>query len=168
MTMRRWLLVALLLPGVARAASVEDLVRAYPEALSGFDGASLIWRDGTRMPVGPLHPGATEETTEDASILDQLALSYPAGAPLLPPPNDPGRVRNQAFFDRMYGDCHAGEVAPRLVRVVWLPQSWGHAISITSVNGVDRRLEAVSRELDALPAEDKKFLYPIGGSYQCR
>ena len=129
------------------------------EALSGFDGVNLGWRDGTRMPVAGPQPG---------SILDQLATPYPAGAPPLPPQDDPGRVRNQAFFDKMYGDCRAGQVAPNLVRVVWLPKTWGHAVSITSVNGVDRALDAVSRELDELPAEDRTYLRPIGGTYNCR
>lgn len=152
-----------------RAAFMDDLVRAYPEALSGFDGVNLIWRDGTRMPVGQPHPSLTiEEASRRGSILDQLALPYPAGAPLLPPLDDPGRIRNQAFFDRMYGDCSAGQVTPHLVRIVWLPRSWGRAVAITSVNGVDRRLEEVSRELDELPAQYKRFLYPIGGTYNCR
>jgi hypothetical protein len=159
----------LLASGRALAATPEDLVRAYPDALSGFDGTNLIWRDGTRMPVGQVQPGRSEEEVlRDPSIADQLAADYPAGAPLLPPASDPGRARNQAFFDKLYGDCRAGQVAPKLVRIVWLPRSWGHAVSITAVNGVDRALEAVSRELDELPAADKRFLLPIGGTYNCR
>lgn len=121
------------------------------------------------MPVGEAHPGwTTEETMRNGSISDQLALRYPAGAPLLPPQDDPGRVRNKVFFDKMYGDCRAGQVAPNLVRIVWLPKTWGHEIRITRVNGVDRMLQAVSRELDDLPAEDRKYLYPTGGTYNCR
>jgi hypothetical protein len=68
----------------------------------------------------------------------------------------------------MYGDCRAGEVAPKLVHVVWLPSSWGHSLAITSVNGVDRQLDAISHELDGLPAADKKYLFPPGGTYVCR
>jgi len=168
----RWLGPVLLLLGVwapCRAASVADLLRAYPEALSGFDGGNLIWRDGTRMPVGPAHPGWTEdERLRGGSILDQLALPYPAGAPLLPPQDDAGRVRNQAFFDKLYGDCRAGQVGPNLVRIVWLPKSWGHALTVTRVSGVDRRLQAVSRELDDLPPQDLRYLRPLGGTYNCR
>jgi hypothetical protein len=149
---------------------MDALLRAYPDALESFDGTYLVWRDGTRMPVDDGQSGKSMEAQiRDGSILDQMRLPYPAGAKLLPPPEaDPGRVRNKAFFTKMYGDCHAGQVAPKLARVVWLPNSWGHAISITSVNGVDRHLAAISRELDALPPEDKKFLYPIGGTYTCR
>ena len=43
------------------AASIDDLLRAYPDALAGFDGASLIWRDGTRMPVGDGRPDKSME-----------------------------------------------------------------------------------------------------------
>ena len=144
-------------------------MRAYPDALSGFDGTDLIWRDGTRMPIGEVQPGSSAaEVLQHPSLGDQLAASYPAGAPLLPPHDDPGRARNQAFFDKMYGDCRAGQVAPKLVQIVWLPRSWGHAVSVTAVNGVDQALEAVSRELDALPAEDRKYLAPLGGTYKCR
>ena len=162
-------LLLLALPAPGRAASVDDLVRAYPELLAGFDGANLVWRDGTRMPVGEAHPGRpADEMLRHASILDQLALPYPAGAPPAPPQDDPGRARNQALFDKMYGDCRAGQVAPQLVRIVWLPKTWGHAVTITAVNGVDRRLAAISRELDELPPQDKKYLYPLGGTYNCR
>ena len=169
---RCWILAVGLLAGVvpaSHAASVNDLVRAYPEELAGFDGTNLIWRDGTRMPVDDgAHAKSFEEQLRDGSILDQLRLPYPAGAPILPPGNDPGRVRNRAFFNKMYGDCRLGQVTPNLVPVVWLPKTWGHVLRITSINGVNRHLEAVSRELDELPAEDRKFLYPLGGTYACR
>ena len=157
--------------GAARAADpMASLLRAYPDALEGFDGTDLIWRDGTRMPVGDGRPDKSlEQQLHEGSILDQLRLVYPAGAASLPiPPEDPGRVRNRAFFTKMYGDCRAGEVAPKLAHVVWLPRTWGHTVSITSVNGVDHRLAAISRELDKLPDNDKRYLYPPGGTYVCR
>ncbi len=164
--------VALLLAvaGQAWAAGpIDALLRAYPDELAGFDGTNLIWRDGTRMPVSDGHPGeSVEEMIRHGSILDQFRFSYPAGAPLLLPTQDPGRIRNRAFFDKMYGDCRAGEVVPKLVPVVWLPRSWGHTVRFTSVNRADQQLAAVSRELDELPAADKKFLYPVGGTYNCR
>ena len=177
MIVGRWVLPAVLLVGFApggvaasMAASVNDLVRAYPEALAGFDGTNLIWRDGQRMKVDDgAHGKSFAEQLRHGSILDQLRLPYPAGAPILPPPqDDPGRVRNSAFFDKMYGDCRLGQVVPHLVPVVWLPKTWGHVVRITSINGVDRHLAAVSRELDDLPAADKRYLYPPGGTYACR
>jgi hypothetical protein len=122
------------------------------------------------MPLGDAQSDKSlEEQLRHGSIRDQLRLVYPKGAALLPAPlEDPGRVRNRAFFDKLYGDCRKNEVAPKLVHVSWLPRTWGHVVSITSVNGVDRRLDAVSQELEALPAEDKEYLYPLGGTYDCR
>jgi hypothetical protein len=164
------MVVLLVVCRAAGAASIDGLLRAYPDALAGFDGTNLIWRDGSRMPVSDGRPDKSlEEQLRNGSILDQLRLPYPVGALLLPAPQqDPGRVRNRAFFDKMYGDCKAGEVAAKLVPVVWLPRTWGHVVSITSVNGIDRSLTAISQELDALPAADRKYLYPVGGTYVCR
>jgi hypothetical protein len=160
----------LITPAVSMAGSVNDLLRAYPDALVGFDGIDLMWRDGSRMPVDDAHPDkSTEEQLRHGSILDQLRLPYPAGEPILPPPQeDPGRVRNRAFFNKMYGDCTKGQVTPKLVPVVWLPKTWGQVVRITSVNDVAQHLSAISRELDELPADDKKYLYPAGGTYVCR
>ncbi len=147
---------------------VEDLVRAYPGRLSGFDGTNLIWRDGTRMPVGPVAAGPSAE--EAAARLDPRPACAPlsGGRAALPPPDDPGRVRNQAFFDKMYGDCRAGQVAPKLVRIVWLPKSWGHAYRSPRSTAWTGSWTAVSRELDELPAQFKQYLHPIGGTYNCR
>jgi D-alanyl-D-alanine carboxypeptidase len=165
-------ILAMLLAVAGRADAagpIDALLRAYPDELAGFDGTNLIWRDGTRMPVSDGRPNkGLDEMIRNGSILDQFHFPYPSGAPLLPPMGDPGRIRNQAFFDKMYGDCRAGEVVPKLVPVVWLPTTWGHTVRITSVNGVDQHLAEISRELDELPAEDKKYLYPIGGTYNCR
>ena len=82
-----------LTPATSIAASIDDLIRAYPDALASFDGSRLIWRDGTRMPVGDGRPDKSlEEQLRNGSILDQLRLAYPAGA-ALPPllEQDPGR-----------------------------------------------------------------------------
>jgi len=167
-------LAAFLLVGPAPAfawadeAALDALVRAYPEQLAGYDSSYLIWRDGTRMPLSDRQPDKSfEEMLRHGSILDQVRLPYPAGAGAASR-GDPGRVRNRAFFDKMYGDCWRGEVAPRLVPVAWLPQSWGHIIRVTSVNGVAARLAEVSAELDTLPAAVQHFVYPPAGTYNCR
>jgi hypothetical protein len=156
--------------GVAAAAdpaALDALVRAYPEQLSGYDAEYLIWRDGTRMPLSDGRPDKSfEEMLHHGSILDQIRTPYPAGAVM--PQGDPGRVRNRAFFDKMYGDCWHGEVAPHLVAVVWMRRSWGRTVPVTSVNGVDRRLAEISDELELLPAETRRYAYPPAGTYNCR
>ncbi|MBV8935675.1 MAG: M15 family metallopeptidase [Alphaproteobacteria bacterium] len=164
--MRGFGLAILLIVEFASAAAAEErsaldaLVRAYPQQLAGYDAMDLIWRDGTRMPLSDRHP----------SILDQLRLSYTAGISpaALYPQNDAGRARNRPFFDKMYGNCWKGEVAPSLVPVVWLPQSWGRTVRVTSVNGIAQRLTDISDELEALPSSLRRYLYPSAGTYNCR
>ena len=39
---------------------------------------------------------------------------------------------------------------------------------VTSVNGVDKKLAAVSSELDALGADTLRYLTPPAGTYNCR
>jgi len=162
---------ALALSAPAQAASLDALVRAYPGSLASHDGKVLIWKDGTRMPVSGGRSDKTfEEKLRHASILDQVSLPYVKG-PLAKPPaleQDPGRFRNTAFFDKMYGDCSRGEVQRNLTTVAWLPKSGGGSVQITTVNGVAERLRGVSEELDALGPELKKFLVPSAGTFNCR
>ena len=158
-------------PAAADGAALDALVRAYPEQLASYDSSYLIWRDGTRMPLSDGQPyKGFEEMLRHGSILDQLRLPYPAGvgAAALVPQSDPGRIRNRAFFDKMYGECWRGEVSPQLVSVIWLPRSWGHTVRVTAVNGVAARLAEISAELDALPASTKRHVYPSAGTYNCR
>jgi D-alanyl-D-alanine carboxypeptidase-like protein len=167
-------LLALTLAAFADPAAAEDrasldaLLRAYPEQLVGYDPTDLIWRDGTRMRLSDERPYKSfEEMVSRGSILDQIRLRYPAGV-VLDQQDDPGRIRNRAFFDKMYGNCWQGEVAPRLVPVVWLPRGWGHRIQVTSVNGVAARLAEISEEIDALPPAVARYAYPTAGTYSCR
>jgi hypothetical protein len=151
--------------------ALDDLVAAYPNALAGHDSTVLRWRDGTIM---PLSDGIARKTLPDllrhASIVDQFRIPYPLG-PLAKPPAvdaDPGRFRNAAFFAKMYGDCHTGGVSPHLASLPWLTKTWGQAIRVTTRNGVDEHLRAVSAEIDALPEKIKRASYPIAGTYNCR
>src|SRR6185503_18064628 len=74
---------------------------------------------------------------------DMFYAPYPLGRTGATPAinDDPGRVRYQPLFARMYGDCTKGEAA---------------------------RLQKVSDELDTLPAEMTKYLVPSAGTFNCR
>jgi len=169
--MRRCVMLALLLAaGPAWAEPIDALLQAYPDQLAGIEGDALVWRDGTRMKLGDPAARPFEVMLRDASLRDQMRQPYPAGAPLLPPApdQDPGRLRDRAFFGHLYGDCKRNEVAPHLASVIWLPRHWGQAVRFTTVAGADRALAAVSAELDALPDETTRMLFPPAGTYNCR
>ncbi|MCB1547072.1 MAG: M15 family metallopeptidase [Hyphomicrobiaceae bacterium] len=153
------------------ADPIDRLIAAYPDHLARHERGFIIWKDGTRMPFddgkGPKSFAARLLVPD---IEDQFYAPYPYGRSGLPPPHlaDPGRVRNQAFFARMYGDCRKGEVQKLLVDVAWLPRHGGGTLKVTRVNGVARQLRRVSEDLERLPARFLRFLVPAAGAFNCR
>ncbi len=163
-------------PPAARAenpwpARLDRLVAAYPDHLAMVEGDSLIWRDGTRMAIGAAAPERPfEAMLRDATIADQLRQPYVPGPLRDPPPRDhsPGRLRNTAFFQKMYGDCRAGEAALRLRPVTWMPRTRPQRLPVTTVNDVATRLERVIDALEGLPDRFKAYLVPAAGTLACR
>jgi hypothetical protein len=151
--------------------ALSRLLAAYPEHLDRIDGNDLVWRDGTHM---PLDDGQGDKPFEawlaHPDIEDTLAVPYPAGAAATPPAKDfdPGRARYSPLFDKVYGDCRKGEVEKNMVHVAWLPTRTRQRLPFNKVNGAARALEAVSAELDTLPATFDVDLYPSAGTYNCR
>ncbi|MEO3473198.1 M15 family metallopeptidase [Roseomonas sp. CAU 1739] len=157
--------------GGLSSARAARLVASYPDHLARIEGDTLVWTDGTRMPIGAAQPARPfEEMLRSASIADQLRQAYAPGPLLAPPPRDhsPGRLRNAGFFAKMYGDCRQGTVTPQLRPVTWMPRTRPQALPITTVNDVATRLERVIGTLDAMPDRLKAYLVPAAGSYNCR
>lgn len=178
---RRVLKLSFLVVVVSTSASAQDgadttatdrqrLVAAYPDALERIDGDTLVWRDGTRTPMSDGQ--ATKPFTTwlaNPDLDDIFAIPYPSGDPKPPAKDsDPGRARPAALFDKMYGDCRKGDVEKNLVTVRWLPRKTNQRLRVTRINGVDRKLAAVSDDLDALPARFDTYLFPAAGAYVCR
>jgi hypothetical protein len=162
-------------PDVRRAAAgparIARLIARYPDHLADTDGDMLIWTDGARMPIGAREPARPfDEMLRAASIADQLRQDYEPGPLRAPPPRDhsPGRLRNAAFFLRMYGDCRGGAAALRLRSVTWMPWTAPQALPVTAVNDVATRLERVIDALEAMPDRIKAYLVPSAGTYACR
>jgi hypothetical protein len=155
----------------AEASPGLRLVAAYPDWLEGVRGNELVWKQG---PSTSIDDGLGEKPVEDwldhPDLDDMFRFPYPAGKPARAPGKDvdPGRARNAAFFDRMYGDCRKGEVAKNLKAVIWLPKKKGQRLMVTSINGVADRLARASAELDELDHRFDAYLVPSAGTYNCR
>lgn len=170
--------ISIICIGTVAAFSEDDalsaLVTAYPDALVKYENRTLYWRDGTvtEIPDTPKNdtPKPFEKTLRGASLLDQMRLLYPRGVLEAPPAvnDDPGRFRNVAFFRKMYGNCWQGEVQKQLVPIVWMPKTYSYSIRATSVNGVARKLTAISDEIELLPEAIKRAAYPLAGGFACR
>lgn len=149
----------------------DALVAAYPDHLAGYDGNDLIWKDGTRMPISDGRSNKTFDQLLDApDIKDQFAFAYPLGPEVKPPAvnEDPGRIRFEKFFVKMYGDCKKGVVTRRMQPVAWMPGRGGGRLGVTTVNGINDKLADVVKELETLPAAMTKYLVPSAGTYNCR
>lgn len=163
-------LIACAVPVCADPA-LDALVAAYPDHLVRHDGKDLIWRDGTRMPISDGRTGKTfEELLNSPDIKDQFTFPYPLGADVKPPSvnEDPGRIRYEPMFVKMYGDCRKSEVNKRLRPVHWMPSRRGGSVRVTTVNGVHDQLAAVVSDLERLPANMTQYLVPSSGTYNCR
>src|SRR4051812_21647044 len=101
-----------LAPALAAEADLSRLVAAYPDSLAGIEGNDLVWHDGTRMPISDgVTPPSSDELLNNADIADMFSIPYRAGPPAAAPDlnEDPGRIRYEPFFLKMYGDCKKGE-----------------------------------------------------------
>jgi D-alanyl-D-alanine carboxypeptidase len=166
------LVLALALPAFHAAAGEtppEILKRAYSDAIARTDGNAIVFMDGLRLDAGADDPAKSfDERIAHADLRDMFRLAYPKGAALAAPARDfdPGRFRDKAFFDHLYGDCRKGQVEKRLVSVTWLPKTWGRAVKFAPEAAA--ALGAVSNEIDAMPQAIRRAAYPTAGTYACR
>jgi hypothetical protein len=150
---------------------LDRLVAAYPDWIASYDETHLIMRDGTKLVISDkLTNKSFDVLLEKPDIDDMFYVPYPKGSAPAPPAKnvDPGRVRFEPLFVKMYGDCKKRDLKSSLRSIEWLPKHKGGRVSVTTVNGVDKALERVSQELDALPADLIKYAKPSGGTYACR
>ena len=155
-------------PAADTPPGLRCLWQAYPRQLCAVEKNALIWCDGTRMVHDDGKPRASHRAMLDAATLkDQMAQRYPAGARYptpLPKNFDPGRARHEPFFRKMYGkNSRAARRNTRRVR--WMGRRW---IRVTKINGVDRALEAVSRDLSLLPPKLRRYVNRLAGSFTWR
>ena len=147
------------------------LVRAYPEFLQSADNNLIVWKDSTVMNFDDRIEQTDFETMlNNADLKDQLAQCYPKTDDYLQKlvvNYDPGRARNESFFFKMYGNS-ATEVEQKLVSMVWMPKNINKSIRVTSVNGIDKKFQAVSAELDNLAPEFMQYLQNPAGTFNWR
>lgn len=148
----------------------DALLKVYPDHLVRIVRDSLVWKDGTRMRLdhGKRHTNH-EDWLNAACLRDQMLQCYHKGDFTTPPAknHDPGRARYEPFFLKMYGST-AQEVESRLTTITWLPGIIDARLRVTTVNGIDKKLSAVSDELSKLPRAMMVYLKDPGGTFNWR
>ncbi len=147
----------------------KKLLAAYPDFITSVTSGKVIFKDNSFLTFDDgVNNKSWDQLINNPSVKDQFIFQYIKGKPdNIPLKNeDPGRVRNETFFKKMYGQTKE-EVEKNLVEIDWLPHTLHQKIKITHINDVDKHLAAVSNELDKNPALSK-YLTNIGGTFNWR
>lgn len=107
-----------------------------------------------------------QRALESPELGDQLLQRYPKGQALprsLPLNFEPGRIRYEPFFKRMYGASRS-DVGAHLTLLRWGDKR----LRVTRVNGIDQKLKQVYRELRSLPRKVRPFYQESAGAFVWR
>lgn len=147
----------------AHAASLielKKLQKAYPNYIQRIDSNDIVWKDGTRLTLNVsftffdwlaslLHYyGHSENSTMEANIANS---------------ND------EPLLKKMYGRS-ANEVKQKLVTIYWMPKVFGqrYPLKVTTINGVNIKLQRISAELEKLPPSYYKYVSNPAGTFYWR
>ncbi len=146
----------------------SKIIAAYPEYIIDIKDNKIYWKDGSIMVFDDAKQKTFDEKLANADIEDQISQVYTKGKLLINPTfnDDAGRIRNDLFFKKIYGATKL-EVTKNLVTITWLPKNVNKKVLVTKINGVDKKLQAISDELDKLP-ELKKYLKNPAGTFNWR
>ncbi|MDQ6763165.1 MAG: M15 family metallopeptidase [Bacteroidota bacterium] len=145
------------------------LLSAYPDFIADIKGNVVVFKDGTSMKYDDSITNKDwDQLLNSPSIKDQFTIPYVKGPMKFHPKKneDPGRIRNEDFFKKMYGKTEKA-VKKNLVEIAWLPNTLHQKVEITSVNKVNEKLSAISAELDKFPSL-AKYVSNIGGTFKWR
>lgn len=144
--------------------NIEKIKLYYPQVIDCKDN-KVIFNDNTYLIYDDKKSKNHQELLDNPDIEDQFRFDYKT-TKKLQKNEDPGRIRNEAFFRKIYGNSKA-EVESKLVEVSWCPKLVNQKIMITSVNGIDKIVSKLSAELDNHP-EFKPYLLNIAGTFAWR
>jgi peptidoglycan L-alanyl-D-glutamate endopeptidase CwlK len=105
---------------------IQNLINAYPDFLKDYKYNNIIWNDGSMMNYNDYIENKNfNESMNNPDLEDQMKLEYPDEnylALIKIENNDPGRIRYEPFFLKMYGE-NKKEVEKKLVKIKWMPRS---------------------------------------------
>ena len=141
---------------------IKKLKKAYPGEIIGYGKNYVLFNDSAKLIFDDGKAKSFIELLKNADIQDMFTFPYPKGEinSAIKKNHDPGRIRNEEFMKKMYGKT-ANEVQKNLVEIVWCPNLVNQKLKISSKNGVNKQLLAVSAELDQHP-EWKEYLRSSG------
>ncbi|MDR3491115.1 MAG: M15 family metallopeptidase [Gammaproteobacteria bacterium] len=135
------------------------LQEGYPQSIKAVTPTAITWKDGTQFKV------------QEASAFSKLASFFVHTHHA----NDSVSIRDlqcdsyENVFKKMYGGT-ASEVKKKLVTIYWMPKAFGsrYPLKVTTVNGIDKKIQRISNELEKLPMTYWKYVENPGGTFYWR
>lgn len=146
--------------------NVQKLMKVYPNQIVGYKENKIIFSDKSTLIYDDFKNKNNQELIENPDIEDQFRFVYNKINKNSMPKEDPGRIRNELFFKKIYGNSKS-EVESKLVDIIWCPKLVHQKIKVTTVNDIDKIVTKLSTELDQHP-EFQKYIQNIGGTFNWR
>jgi len=146
---------------------LKRIIAAYPQQQFKASSNALIWSNGDSLVYQDSINNRNKTfqmLLNQADLEDQLSMPYPKGLDYSNPElnSDPGRIRVEAFFLKMYGE-NKEVVRKNLVKIDF----FGTKLLVTQINSIDKKLQNVALELAKYP-ELKQYLENVGGTFNWR
>jgi hypothetical protein len=146
--------------------NVQKLIKAYPDQIIDYKDNKIIFSDKSSLIYDDFKNKTNQELLDNPDIEDQFKFVYNKADKNLIPKEDAGRIRNEAFFKKIYGNSKS-EVESKMTEIIWCPKLVNQKVKVTTVNGIDKIVKKLSAELDNNP-EFKKYINVIGGTFNWR
>jgi hypothetical protein len=143
--------------------NVKKLMQYYPQIID-FKDNKLFFEDKSILIYDDKKTKTSQEIINNPDIEDQFLFEYQNENDIRK--TDAGRIRNEAFFKKIYGNSK-GEVEKNLLEIIWCPKLVNQKIKVTTVNGIADIVKKLSSELDNHP-EFKSYISGIAGTFNWR
>jgi hypothetical protein len=145
----------------------QKIINSYPEYLSFCKDNYIFWKNGEKQLFDDELKKTAKQLLENPDIEDMFRYEYKTGSSSYTAPSsdfDPGRIRNEEFFKRMYGK-NKKSVEANLVKIQWISNQ---EVKIQKINNISKKLTAISNELNMLPINMKKYILDSAGTFNWR
>lgn len=137
----------------------KKIINAYPDQGLRYENNYIIFKDGTKILFDDGRKKNYEERLDDSDIEDMFFVPYDRKSKKPAYLSDCGRSRCEPFYKKMYGST-SQEVQKNLVIIDW----FGQKLKITKVNGANKQLTKVAKDLAFIP-HHKAFFKSAGTFY---
>ncbi len=142
---------------------------AYPDLSVDSDLNQVRFQDGTTLDMGHVSDRAAQDRLTSGSLREQFYYTYPLTFDLISrktPFHDPGRIRNDAFFRKLYSSTERS--ARQNLDKVRLPDQNRPNFYMTRHNNVSCQMANALAEIAVQDLDIAPFFNKVGGSFNWR